>query len=172
MRTFAASLAVLGALALGGCDGGGAGRDGGHEHGGDGHDHDHDHDQGRAHVHAAPHGGSLIVLEEEVLNAELLVDASTGAVSLWVLDGHCESPVRVTQKEVALTVNVGGTARTVRLDAVADALTGETVGDTSQFAATDDELRGVASFSGTIQSLSVGGRSFQSVKFEYARSPR
>jgi len=132
----------------------------------------HDHATPHEHVHVAPHGGTLVVLQQEVLNAELLLDATTGTLTLWVLDGECENPVRVKQLEVELTVTVGGTAHAVRLDAVGDALTGETPGDTSEFVAQSDVLRGASDFEGSIRSLTVGSRAFQSVGFRYAGAAR
>ena len=140
--------------------------------------HDHDHaapaagDHGGLHQHTAPHGGSLVVLADEAINLELLVDAGTGAMTAWVLDGECENPVRIAQEAIELTLTLGGSAVAVRLDAVENALTGEKKGDTSQFAGAHDGLRGAGRFSGVVRSVKVGPRAFQGVKFEYAGGHR
>lgn len=124
-----------------------------------------------AHQHAAPHGGTLVALEAEVFNVELLLDPATGTLTAWTLDGHCEHPVRIVQDAIELTLDLSGTAVAVRLDAVANPLTGETKGDTSEFRGSHDGLRGAGDFSGTIRSVRVGPRAFQDVKFRYARKP-
>jgi len=124
------------------------------------------------HRHEAPHGGALVELEHEALNLELLVDPSTGTMTAWVLDGHCENAVRIPQEAIELTLVLGGTAAAVRLDAVENPLTGEKKGDTSQFRGAHDGLRGAGEFAGTVRSVKVGPRAFESVKFRYARSPK
>lgn len=161
-----AEAALLAALAAG-CDpGGSAAHDHAHE------DHAAHEEHAEAHVHTAPHGGTLVELEHEALNLELLVDPSAGTLTAWVLDGHCENPVRVTQEAIEVTAVLGGTATAIRLEAVANALTGETKGDTSEFRGAHDGLRGAGEFDGTLRSLQVGPRAFTSVKFRYARSPQ
>lgn len=168
-RIAALSALLLAALAAGACDGQGSGGaptssrpllD------------EQEKPAGRLHVHKAPHGGTLVVLADEALNLELLADPATGALTAWVLDGEAENPVRITQDAIDLTLTVGGTAQAVRLDAVANALTGETQGDTSQFAGRSDSLRGAGAFSGVVRSVTVGTRAFQSVPFHYAEAPR
>ena len=128
--------------------------------------------EGHAHVHHAPHGGTLVVLADEALNVELLVDVATGGLTAWVLDGEAENPVRIAQESIELTLDIGGTAQSIRLDAVANDLTGEKKGDTSQFAGRSDSLRGVGAFSGTLGNVTVGTRAFQSVTFRYAGQHR
>ena len=85
------------------------------------------------HHHNAPHGGTLVELEEETFNLELLADPEEGVLTAWTLDGHCEHPVRIVQDEIDLTLDIGGTAVHVRLDGTENVLTGEKKGDTSEF---------------------------------------
>src|SRR5881628_3178191 len=82
------------------------------------------------HEHHAPHGGALQVLGEEAAHVELSLDTKTGKLTAWVLDGEAERPVRIAQPSLHLTLTDIGT---VDLAAVANPLTGETAGDTSQF---------------------------------------
>jgi hypothetical protein len=124
------------------------------------------------HHHVAPHGGSLVELEHEALNLELLVDPSTGTMTAWVLDGECENAIRIPQETIDLTLALSGTAVAVRLDAVENPLTGEKKGDTSQFRGAHDGLRGAGEFDGAVRSVKVGPRAFGNVKFRYARSPK
>jgi hypothetical protein len=160
-ETFAAAAALAAALAVAGCDAGA------HEHAGHGHD-EGEHGDESGHVHVAPHGGTLVVLEEEALHVELVLDPTDGTLTAFLLDGHCENPVRVAQDAIELTVTVGGTAEALRLAAVANELTGETVGDTSQFAGRSDSLRGAGEVPGTLRQVKVGARAFQGVPFRVA----
>jgi hypothetical protein len=53
--------------------------------------------------------------------------------------------------------------------AVANAGTGETVGDTSQFVARADWLGGAGSFDAVLQEVSVRGRVYRSIAFNYPK---
>ncbi|MCE9638229.1 MAG: hypothetical protein K8T90_21205 [Planctomycetes bacterium] len=163
---FALVFAAASAVVVG-CDGPGPGAEAGHDHAAATGS-----ESSGLHQHKAPHGGSLVVLQDEALNLELLVDTATGALSAWVLDGECENPVRIAQETIELTLNLNGSAVAVRLDAVENALTGEKKGDTSQFAGANDGLRGVGRFTGVVRSVKVGPRAFQGVKFDYAGAHR
>jgi hypothetical protein len=156
------ALLVAAALAVAGC-------------GDAGHDHDHDHDAAPAatgHRHAAPRGGTLVEISHEAVNVEFLLDPATGTLTAWILDGCAEKPVRVVQETIPLQVVADGTAFRLDLAARASELTGETKGDTSEFAGQHDGLRGAATFRGLIERLDVAGRSYQGVKFQYAGSPK
>lgn len=136
---------------------------------GDGHDHDgHAHDDhADEHVHVAPRGGALVVLAEETAHVEVLLDPGSGHLALFVLGPHAETPVRIAQEAVELTLTVDGTETTVTLPAIASELTGETVGDTSEFAADVDALKGVSAFRGRITTLSARGSTYEGVTFTY-----
>ena len=53
------------------------------------------------------------------------------------------------------------------LNAVANELTGETVGDTSEFSVTAEALEGRRRFAGRVTSIEVRGMSFQEVAMSY-----
>jgi len=136
-----------------------------------GDDHDHaghvDAPHADAHVHEAPRGGALVVLAEETAHVEVVLDRTTGRLWLFVLGPHAASPVRVAQPEIAVTLHVAGTEHRVTLPAVANELTGETVGDTSAFAADVEALKGADAFSGEIDALSARGVTYTAVPFTY-----
>ena len=136
---------------------------------GDGHDHaGHDHSEHAGeHVHVAPRGGQLVVLAEETAHVEVLFDAATGRLSLYVLGPHAETPVRVTHEALDVTLTIDGTPTTVQVPAVGSELTGETVGDTSEFSANVEALQGVQAFEGRIASLTARGTTYTDVKFTY-----
>jgi hypothetical protein len=126
----------------------------------------HDHGDEHGHVHSAPHGGTLVVLAEESANLELVHDRAAGRLTAYVLDGHAEHGVRVPQTTLSLTLRrAGAEAFEVTLVAVSNALTGETVGDTSEFTAADERLRGAGPFEGSVRSVVVRGAAFADVPF-------
>ena len=135
------------------------------------HGHEHPHaegegDAGGGHAHEAPHGGTLVVLGEEAAHVELLLDAESGALEAWVLDGSAERGVRLSQPAITLRV-LDEPAFEVRLDAVASSLSGETVGDTSAFRGEDERLRGRTEFEAELGELVVRGVPFEGVSFGY-----
>lgn len=162
MRTLARSAVMTAPLLLvGGC----GGHDHDHEHG---HGHDHEHGDDHGHTHEAPHGGALVELGEHVAHLEVLVDAETGDVSVWVLDGEATNAVRIAQESIALTFAAGEDGSIeVSAAAVASTLTGETVGDTSEFAGSDEGLAGFERGEVTVASVSVKGQSHENVSFPY-----
>lgn len=135
---------------------------GDHAQGDDGHDHSHE-----GHVHVAPHGGELVAIAEEFFNAELLLNSETGELRVYLLDSHAEGPVRVDQEAIDLTVQLDSVTHELSLPAVADALTGETAGDASQFAIQSSALVGVRTFQGTFGRIEGRGEVFESTAFAF-----
>ncbi len=123
------------------------------------------------HEHAAPHGGALVDLGEgvgHVAHVEFVLDKEIGRLTAYVLDGEAENGIRLEQESIELIVTVPGRQSSpVELAAVANELTGEVVGDTSEFSATVESLIGVESFDAEIVSLYVKGKEFSSVMFGY-----
>lgn len=112
-----------------------------------------------AHEHKAPHGGTLVEIGEEFAHLELVLDQPTGQLTAYALDGEAENSVRLSQKEIELTIG----SATIKLVAMDNPLTGETVGDTSEFRSPLGALKGQERFSGTIKKIQIKGQSFESV---------
>lgn len=138
---------------------------------------DHDHE---GHHHEAPHGGTLIALGDHFAHLEIIHDATEGRLTVYLLDGEAESPVRVEQTslvvqfnqlEGAMSEEVGGTtegAKQLQLEAVANPLTGETVGDTSEFSGTAPFLTGpITGFGATLTKLSLLGSDMENIEIKY-----
>lgn len=118
-----------------------------------------------AHMHPAPHGGELIALGDHEANLEVVFEPESGTMTVYLLGPHAESSVRSQAEALPATVvPEGGQPIDVELKAVASALTGETVGDTSQFEAKVAELLEARSFTLRIERLMVGGMSYESVE--------
>jgi hypothetical protein len=122
------------------------------------------------HEHHAPHGGTLVELGSEFAHVELVLDAASGTLTAYVLDGEAEESVRVKQPSLKIAIESpepGGPGAVDHLDlfARADVLTGETVGDTSEFSATSQSLRGRVRIKGSIEDITVKGEEFRGVPF-------
>ena len=137
-----------------------------------GHKHDHAHGTGHdhGHAHTAPHGGLLVELGDHQFNIELLLDRATGTLTAYVLDAHAEDFVRVEWPELTLAFTAP-TGRFLALAAVADPLTQETVGNTSQFTAQADWLIDSADYSGTVSALVIKGTPVPAATFILSTAP-
>jgi hypothetical protein len=119
------------------------------------------------HEHSAPHGGALIELGEEFAHVEIVLDAATGKLSAYALDGEAEKSVRFKQSEIEIAVK--NPAVTIKLGGVANTLTGETAGDTSEFSGQSDRLKGATDFEGVIKTVSIRGKQFKDVEFNFPK---
>ncbi len=119
------------------------------------------------HEHSAPHGGALVELGEEFAHVEIVLDATTGKLAAYAFDGEAEKSVRVKQSEIEVAVK--NPATTIKLGGVANALTGETAGDTSEFSGQSDRLKGATDFDGVIKTISIKGKQFKDVEFNFPK---
>jgi len=121
------------------------------------------------HVHKAPHGGALVVVGDEFAHLEFVLDKE-GKLTAYVLDGEAEKAVRIKQKEIALKIeSIDGKKQDlkVKLKAVANVLTGESEGDTSEFATVAAELKGAKKFCAELDAVKVKGKEFKDVHFDF-----
>lgn len=97
---------------------------------------------------------------------EFVLDASAGTLTAYVLDGGAEQAVRIAQPTITLTFDappaLGG--QTLSLAAKANALTGETVGDTSEFVVSAPALKGHTTFSARVAEVVVKGQTFKDLQ--------
>ena len=146
-------LAVLVALGQVGCSGG----------------HDHDHSHAEPHYHEPPHGGAGVTLGDEAAHIEFLVDAGAGSVTAWFFTPHMERYLRIQVESFEVLAKLPDGEAKLTFAAVANAGTGETVGDTSQFVAQADGLAGVAVFDAVLPELTVRGTVYRNVAFNYPK---
>lgn len=140
-----------------------------HEHA-EGEAHDHDHAEGEAgHSHPAPHGGTLIALGDHFAHVELVLNKETGELTAYVLDGGAENPIRIEQTEISILIGdepegAEPDARVkLALAAVANDLTGEKVGDSSEFKGTSTELVDADHFHASLESVTIKGQTMEKV---------
>ena len=84
-----------------------------------------------------------------------------------MLDGEAEKPIRVTHETLSFSAKIGDDWRSFPLTAQANALSGETVGDSSEFKGTISELAGKKKFAAKVDAITVRGREFKSVEFGF-----
>lgn len=126
------------------------------------------------HEHAPPHGGTLVELGEEFAHVEVVFDRAAGRLTVYLLDGEAEAPVRTRQAEIAVRLErlaVDGQPLSVpplavTLEAVASPLTGDVVGDASQFEGAHEAIRGHARIRGVLERVEVRGQPFEQVAFD------
>ena len=172
-RTLAFIIALIAAplsIGLVGCDD--AGHDHDHDHGGehahdDGHDHGGESAQDEGDVHKPSHGGVLIEIGDHFANIEVKLDAETGTITAWTTGPHADQPKRLKQESIEATVTVGDQSADVAFAALPNSITGEKVGDTSQFEAQADLLKGADAFEITFKSITVSGQTFDNVTGQY-----
>lgn len=135
----------------------------------------HHQEQGKAqeprahHEHMAPHGGTLVVFGDEFAHMEFVLDQTTGKLTGYVLDHEAEKSVRLSQRTVELKIHREDNRSdfTLQLSGIASVLTGETEGDTSQFEAQSDALKGASKFHAEIVSIAIKGQMFTHIDFEF-----
>ena len=158
MKLLALALLIPAVLFTSGC--GKSDDHAGHDHSAGKDDHDH------GHAHASKMGGQLVELGSHEFNLELLRDTESGKLSLWVLDGHAENFVRVTNETVTIEVAAGGKVEAVVLTATANAATGEKKGDTSQFEGRADAFKTAKLLAVRVPSIQIGAKQYSVRTFD------
>jgi hypothetical protein len=124
-------------------------------------------DKAHHHEHTPPHGGTAVVLGDEQYHLELVRDAATGRLQAYVLDGHMDNFVRLTNESFQLTAKLPGKSEPLVFRAVTTTTTGEKVGDTALFEAQAGWLKTTTNFDAVIESLVVRGARFENVSFNF-----
>ncbi len=121
------------------------------------------------HEHYPPHGGVPVVLGNEEFHVEFVLDARTGRLRAYFLDGELENFVRVAMPSFEITAQVAGREEHLIFAPVANNATGETVGDTALFEVQSDWLKTTPRFDAVIKELTVGGDKYQNITFNFPK---
>ncbi|HBI31417.1 MAG TPA: hypothetical protein DDY45_05220 [Verrucomicrobiales bacterium] len=120
-------------------------------------------DSSGGHYHAAPHGGSLVMLGNHIAQLELVPGERPGEWIFYILDGGAERFVRIEQEAIEVTMD----GKEAVFQATANSATGETVGDTAQFTAKVEGLSGESRFPVLINEIVVFRQPFSQVEFNF-----
>ena len=115
------------------------------------------------HQHHAPHGGTAVVLGNELCHLEIVQDTEAHTLTAYVLDSEMENFVRIEQPTVELQL---ATQKLV-LHGVENSATGEKVGDTAQFQLTSDFFSKTTTFDAVIKLIKVNNHTFTEVRFNF-----
>ncbi len=122
------------------------------------------------HHHAAPHGGTLVVLGHEAAHLELMLDAKAGELVVYVLDAHAEGAVPIAAASIELSITRDGKQATVALAAAPSPLVAEEkVGNCSAFKGRHELLVGATAFDARIASIEVKGTVHKDVAFPFPK---
>lgn len=124
---------------------------------------------GHGHTHEPPHGGTAVVLGPEEYHIEFVLDADQGKMLAYILDGHMEDFVRIEAKQFEVEARAAGAVELLTFHAQARRETGETAGDTSQFEARADWLRGAKTFDALLKEISIRGKQYRAVSFDFPK---
>lgn len=126
---------------------------------------------GGGHHHESPHGGTAVELGDHEAHLDVVLDAAAGKLTAYVMDAHAENFVRIPAESFEIIAKLPAGETVLALKAVANAASGEKVGDTSQFEAQSDALKGVAGFDAELKQLTVRGKTYSKVPFHAGKSP-
>ena len=119
----------------------------------------------QTHNHQPRYGGELVPLDNHAAHLEFVLDDAAGKLTMYVWDGGVSNAVRIKAKEVAITADLDEDEVALKLSAVANALTGETVGDTSKFELTSERLKVSDGISGILARIEIRGKTYEDVDF-------
>lgn len=114
----------------------------------------------------APHGGTVVQLGA-VAQLEFVLDPSSGLLTAYVLDAGGRGVMRIPAKSIALDITTPAGTSPLVLLSTANGLTGDTVGNSSQFGGTLPALKGLTTFSGTVKEATIGSEKLSGISFTY-----
>jgi hypothetical protein len=139
-------------------------------------DHDHDHDHHHHHAEKGPHGGALVAIGQDDAHVEIVLDADTGALKAYVLDGEAEKPVAIKQESLELVVTLGkkegadddksGLPDDV-VNVTLAAVSPDDDGKATEYEGQQDELKGTEKFDAVLTAIKIGDKPFNNVNFKY-----
>jgi hypothetical protein len=119
------------------------------------------------HHHDPRHGGTLVVLGDEEYHLELVHNRAEGLLQVYVFDGHIDNFVRLPDEGFDLLAWPEGRETRLSLKAVRSTPEGKPVTETALFEARAGWLRNATQFHARLPELTIRGRTFTDVEFEF-----
>ena len=132
--------------------------------------HDHDHNHGDGHGHQAPHGGVLVNVGDEFCHLEFVQEPESNRLQLHVMRFHPkEGPLKISMAQIEVGATTGGEEKAIVFKPVE--LDGITATDhpTSLYMAEVDWLENAPNFNGTVKKLTIEGKLFLEIAFQFAK---
>ena len=118
------------------------------------------------HVDTPPHGGTPVALGDDY-QIEWVLDAPSGLLQAYFLDGEMENFVRIAAPSFELKAKLPGREEVLHFAAVANTATGETAGSTALFEARADWLKTNTTFEAVLPAINVRGTVFTNVALHF-----
>ncbi len=122
--------------------------------------------------HAPPHGGTPVIVAEDKFHLELVLDASAARMQAFVLDGHLESYVAVTETNFLLLAKTGAKEEQLAFQRAAEPASGKVPEKSSLFEAQSEWLKTTKEFDGRIPSITLNGRTFTNISFSFPKGSK
>ena len=126
-------------------------------------------DEPHSHEHG-PHGGHLVELGEEQYHAEVVYDAKTKKITIYILDSTAKAPHATDSKQITLTLAISGKNESFPVDAVPQE--GDPKGKSSRFelagnAAINSHIKDEEDLKGSVD-VTIDGKKFSGeIKHEH-----
>ncbi|MEY4201947.1 MAG: hypothetical protein RLZZ265_3687, partial [Verrucomicrobiota bacterium] len=91
--------------------------------------------------HTPPHGGTPVLVADDQFHLELVLDASAGRMQAFVLDGHLENYVALTETNFLLLAKTSGREERLSFHRAADPASGKVPDKSSLFESQGEWLK-------------------------------
>ena len=100
---------------------------------------------------------------------EWVLEASTGKLQAYILDGEMENFVRIAPPSFDLRIKLPDRQEVLHLKAIANSATGEKIGSTSLFEARADWLKTTKAFDAVLPEINVEGTLYTNIAFNFPK---
>lgn len=137
--------------------------------------HGHSHEGENAHRHddyAPPHGGTTVVVADDKFHLELVLDATAAKMQAYVLDGHLEGYVQVSETSFAMLAKAGSKEEQLAFQRAVEPGTGKVPEKSSLFEAQAEWLKSTKAFEGSIPTITLNGTTFTNISFSFPKGSK
>ena len=124
---------------------------------------------GHEHFSGPPHGGTPVQIGVHSFHLELVRDSEAGKFQAYVLDGHMEHYVAVSEKSFDLAAKTGTNQYRLIFQRVSPPGAAALPEKSSLFEAQGDWIKTTKNFDGVIPAITLGGKSFTNITFSFPK---